>query len=59
MEAGNHVGNGPYMLVEWVHQRMVFEQNPYYNGIWKDNRLWIALSSRHGGCVWNQRCPSF
>ncbi len=39
MEAGNHVGNGPYMLKEWKHdQLLVFERNPFYNGPWKDTR---------------------
>jgi oligopeptide transport system substrate-binding protein len=39
MEAGNFVGNGPYMLETWEHdQRLVFVQNPHYNGPWKDNR---------------------
>ncbi len=39
MEAGNFVGNGPYMLESWEHdQRLVFVQNPHYNGPWKDNR---------------------
>lgn len=38
MEAGNFVGNGPYMLQEWKHdQEMVFVRNPYYNGPWKDS----------------------
>jgi len=39
MEAGNFVGNGPYMLETWEHdQRLVFVKNPYYNGPWKDSR---------------------
>ncbi|MCC7162545.1 MAG: peptide ABC transporter substrate-binding protein [Anaerolineae bacterium] len=38
MEAGNFVGNGPYMLQEWKHdQKMVFVRNPHYNGPWKDS----------------------
>ncbi|HZQ09145.1 MAG TPA: peptide ABC transporter substrate-binding protein [Anaerolineae bacterium] len=38
MEAGNFVGNGPYMLQEWKHdQSMVFVRNPNYNGPWKDS----------------------
>ncbi len=39
MEAGNHVGNGPYMLAEWKHdQKLVFVKNPNYEGPWKDTR---------------------
>jgi oligopeptide transport system substrate-binding protein len=39
MEAGNFVGNGPYMLESWEHdQRLVFVKNPHYNGPWKDSR---------------------
>ncbi len=39
MEAGNHVGNGPYMLAEWQHdQKLVFVKNPHYEGPWKDTR---------------------
>ncbi len=38
MEAGNFVGNGPYMLQEWKHdQSMTFVRNPNYNGPWKDS----------------------
>ena len=38
-EAGNFVGNGPYMLKEWEHdQRLVLVKNPYYSGPWKDTR---------------------
>lgn len=38
MEAGNFVGNGPYMLDTWKHdQEMVFVRNPYYGGPWKDD----------------------
>ena len=60
MEAGNHVGNGPYMLTQWDHdQLMVFERNPYYNGIWKDNikvdRIEFVLMAD----AWNQAVPSF
>ncbi|MBM4429120.1 MAG: peptide ABC transporter substrate-binding protein [Chloroflexi bacterium] len=39
MEAGNFVGNGPYMLQEWLHdQKLVLVKNPYYEGVWKDTR---------------------
>jgi oligopeptide transport system substrate-binding protein len=32
-EAGNLVGDGPFMLTEWDHnQRLVLERNPYYWG---------------------------
>ena len=32
-EAGNHVGNGPYILSEWVHQdHITLEVNPNYWG---------------------------
>ena len=32
-EAGNHVGNGPYVLSEWVHQdHITLEANPNYWG---------------------------
>ena len=32
-EAGNHVGNGPFVLREWAHnERIVFEPNPYWAG---------------------------
>jgi oligopeptide transport system substrate-binding protein len=31
-EAGHFVGNGPYMLTEWVHNdHVVVERNPYYH----------------------------
>lgn len=33
VEAGKHVGNGPYMLTAWEHnQSMTLEQNPNYFG---------------------------
>ena len=32
-EAGNHIGNGAFMLTEWAHdERIVFEPNPYWSG---------------------------
>lgn len=32
-EAGNYIGNGPFILTEWVHQdHMTFAQNPKYWG---------------------------
>jgi oligopeptide transport system substrate-binding protein len=32
-EAGNHIGNGPFVLREWSHnQRFVLEPNPYWHG---------------------------
>jgi oligopeptide transport system substrate-binding protein len=60
MEAGNHVGNGPYMLTEWVHdQIMVFEQNPYYNGIWKDTRFVDRIEFILMADAWNMAVPAF
>ncbi|MFW5714098.1 MAG: peptide ABC transporter substrate-binding protein [Brevefilum sp.] len=60
MEAGNFVGNGPYMLTQWDHdQLLVLEPNPYYNGIWKDyvkvDRIEYVLMAD----AWNQAVPSF
>ncbi len=60
MEAGNLVGNGPYMLTQWDHdQLIVLERNPYYTGIWKDNikvdRIEFVLMAD----AWNQAVPSF
>jgi oligopeptide transport system substrate-binding protein len=32
-EAGNYIGNGPFIMTEWVHQdHMTFKQNPNYWG---------------------------
>lgn len=60
MEAGNHVGNGPYMLVEWDHdQRMVFEKNPHYNGIWKDTAYVDRIEFVLMADAWNQAVPAF
>jgi oligopeptide transport system substrate-binding protein len=60
MEAGNHVGNGPYMLVEWEHgQSMVFEKNPYYSGLWKDNRYVDRIEYVIMADAWNQAVPAF
>ena len=60
MEAGNHVGNGPYMLVEWQHdQIMVFEKNPYYNGLWKDNVYPDRIEYVIMADAWNQAVPAF
>ena len=43
-EAGNHVGNGPFVLREWAHdQRIVFEPNPYWTGE-KPNLSRIVIS---------------
>jgi oligopeptide transport system substrate-binding protein len=60
MEAGNHVGNGPYMLTQWDHdQLMVFEQNPYYNGPWKDTRFVDRIEFVIMADAWNQAVPAF
>ncbi|MDZ4763145.1 MAG: peptide ABC transporter substrate-binding protein [Chloroflexota bacterium] len=60
MEAGNHVGNGPYMLTQWDHdQLMVFEKNPNYNGIWKDNRFVDRIEFVIMADAWNQAVPAF
>jgi len=60
MEAGNHVGNGPYMLTEWKHdQLMVFEKNPYYNGPWKDTRYIDRIEFVLMADAWNQAVPAF
>ena len=33
-EAGNYIGNGPFMMTEWVHNdHITFKQNPNYWGI--------------------------
>lgn len=60
MEAGNHVGNGPYMLTVWDHdQLMVFEKNPHYNGIWQDYRYVDRIEFVLMADAWNQAVPSF
>ncbi len=60
MEAGNHVGNGPYMLTQWDHdQLMVFEKNPYYNGIWKDSRAVDRVEFVLMADAWNTAVPAF
>ncbi len=60
MEAGNHVGNGPYMLTEWNHdQLMVFERNPYYNGIWKDTIFVDRIEFVLMADAWGQAVPAF
>ena len=60
MEAGNHVGNGPYMLTQWDHnQLMVFEKNPHYNGIWKDSRFVDRIEYVLMADAWNLAVPAF
>lgn len=60
MEAGNHVGNGPFMLAEWAHdQRMVFVQNPYYEGPWKDTRFVDRIEYTLLADPWSQSVPGF
>lgn len=60
MEAGNHVGNGPYILTEWQHdQLMVYERNPYYGGIWKDYRFVDRIEFVLMADAWNQAVPAF
>lgn len=60
MEAGNHVGNGPYMLTQWDHdQLMVFEKNPNYTGIWKDNRAVDRIEFVLMADAWNTAVPAF
>ena len=60
MEAGNHVGNGPYMLTQWDHdQLMVFEKNPFYTGIWQDTRFVDRIEFVLMADAWNQAVPAF
>ena len=60
MEAGNHVGNGPFMLAEWAHdQRMVFVQNPHYEGFWKDTRHVDRIEYTLLADPWSQSVPGF
>ncbi len=60
MEAGNHVGNGPFMLEAWAHdQRMVFVQNPYYEGVWKDTRHVDRIEYTLLADPWSQSVPGF
>ncbi len=60
MEAGNFVGNGPYMLTEWEHdQKMVFEKNPNYTGLWKDSRKIDRIEFVIMADAWNQAVPAF
>lgn len=60
MEAGNHVGNGPYMLTVWDHdQLMVFEKNPNYTGIWQDYRYVDRIEFVLMADAWNQAVPAF
>jgi oligopeptide transport system substrate-binding protein len=60
MEAGNHVGNGPYMLTEWDHnQIMVFERNPFYTGIWQDSIAVDRIEFVLIADAWNQAVPAF
>jgi oligopeptide transport system substrate-binding protein len=60
MEAGNHVGNGPYMLTEWDHnQIMVFERNPFYTGIWQDHIAVDRIEFVLIADAWNQAVPAF
>ena len=43
-EPGNHIGNGPFVLKEWVHgSRLVFEQNPNWFGKAKLTRISISI----------------
>lgn len=60
MRAGNHVGNGPYMLTEWVDdQIMVYERNPFYGGIWQDTRFIDRVEFMLMADAWNQAVPAF
>jgi oligopeptide transport system substrate-binding protein len=60
MEAGNFVGNGPYMLEEWLHdQRMVFVKNPHYNGPWKDTRHVDRIEYRLLQDPWSMAVPAY
>jgi oligopeptide transport system substrate-binding protein len=60
MEAGNFVGNGPYMLSEWLHdQRMVFVHNPHYEGPWKDSRHVERIEYTLLQDPWGQSVPGF
>lgn len=60
MEAGNFVGNGPYMLQEWKHdQKLVMVKNPYYNGPWKDSRNVDRIEYTLMQDAWNQAVPGY
>lgn len=60
MEPGNFVGNGPYMLEEWVHdQRLEFVKNPHYNGPWKDTRHVDRIVYRVFEDAWSDAVPAF
>lgn len=60
MEAGNFVGNGPYMLQEWLHdQRMVLVKNPHYNGPWKNSRHIDRIEYRLMEDPWNMAVAPF
>ena len=60
MEAGNHVGNGPYMLESWEHdQKMTFVRNPYYTGVWADTRHVDRIEYTLLADPWGQSVPGF
>jgi len=60
MEAGNFVGNGPYMLQEWKHdQKLVLVQNPYYEGAWKATRLVDRIEFTAVADPWSQAVPMY
>jgi oligopeptide transport system substrate-binding protein len=60
MEAGNFVGNGPYMLETWQHdQRMVFVKNPHYEGPWKDSRHVDRIEYTLLQDPWNTSVPGY
>lgn len=60
MEAGNFVGNGPYMLAEWLHdQRMVFVRNPYYSGPWQETRHVDRIEYRLMQDPWSMAVPAY
>lgn len=59
-EPENFVGNGPYMLDEWVRdQRMEFVQNPNYGGPWADTRLVDRIVYRTFQDPWSEALTAF
>ena len=54
-EPETFVGNGPYMLDQWVRdQRLEFVQNPHYAGPWADTRLVDRVIYRTFQDPWNE-----
>jgi oligopeptide transport system substrate-binding protein len=60
IEAGNFVGNGPYMLDSWEHdQQMTFVKNPNYGGPWAETRLVDRIKYTVMEDPWNTAVPLF